>query len=310
MDPLGAFETFLIWATGLLALAAVVVPFRYVWPCVASFAMFVAMFFEWPFEHDTRGSSPFSGTGEAIATLVFMLMAAPIALKLMACFVVLWRRRAQAGQARMPSPAHSVAGGERLLMGIAITGTGAVAGVLLVSTFAEHMAGQYPSLVVHMAGIAFVLALWALTPWCSRRLRLEGRFARLAAGLRWSVVATSLVAAAFIAFSIDRAWSIEQRLRRATHPTACGLRHLQDSTVPPRRFLIYPRSRCERNVITSRANRLTPTWPWRMLRGRQCSAGHIANRTSIAIRRLSGSIPPAACVLISHARCRCSEGVK
>jgi hypothetical protein len=204
MDPLGAFETFLIWATGLLALAAVVVPFRYVWPCVASFAMFVAMFFEWPFEHDTRGSSPFSGTGEAIATLVFMLMAAPIALKLMACFVVLWRRRAQAGQARMPSPAHSVAGGERLLMGIAITGTGAVAGVLLVSTFAEHMAGQYPSLVVHMAGIAFVLALWALTPWCSRHLRLEGRFARLAAGLRWSVVATSLVAAAFIAFSIDR----------------------------------------------------------------------------------------------------------
>src|SRR5690349_3989340 len=107
MDPLGTFESLLLWAITISMLIALAAPMRYVWPCVASFVMLIIIFLEWPFEHDTYKSSPFSGAGGAIVELLFMVMATPIVIKLFIGTLIVRRRARSIRESAAPLPAES-----------------------------------------------------------------------------------------------------------------------------------------------------------------------------------------------------------
>ncbi len=92
---------------------------------------------------------------------------------------------------------------------VAMVATGALAGLCVVAGLAIMASRFQPGWAAHAPAVIAAVALWALTPWCVRRLRAPSAARWFAAGLRWSVIVVCVGAGAWtwsrIALVVDRA---------------------------------------------------------------------------------------------------------
>jgi hypothetical protein len=170
--------------------------------------MLAYIFFLLPLEHDTSRSSPFSGTGNAIAALFFIVLGIAIAFKVAIVTVIeVIDARRNARDAGNASPQSRAEPAETRITlpgtGIAMLATGALAGLCLVLTLAVSMARLRPSWVFHASAVVLAVALWAAVPWFVGMAGAGRKVQQFAAGLRRSVLALSIGGGAAAWASID-----------------------------------------------------------------------------------------------------------